>query len=288
MPAPLISPPNFHVPIGACDCHVHVFLPKHFAFDPGRKYTPPAATMVALRDMHQTLQVRRTVLVQPSCYGQDNAAMLYGIAQLGQEVARGVAVVNPDTVSEQTLEQLHQSGVRGIRLNSHVQGDALAQVQALIARTEARIQGLGWHIQLHVSAAMLPQLELVLLKSKVPIVLDHFGGGSAVTDAVSRLLATDHIWLKLSAPYRVSQVPGYADLQEAVQNYTEIAPQRLLWASDWPHTGGDGGRSQDPTQIEPFRPEDATTTLNTVARWLHTPSLIEQVLVHNPAQLYGF
>lgn len=244
--------------------------------------------MVSLWDLHETLQIRRTVLVQPSCYGHNNAAMLYGVAQLGQEVARGVAVVDPETASDQTLEHLHQSGVRGLRLNIHVQGDTLPQVQALIARAAARIQGLGWHLQLHVNAAMLAQLEMVLFESKVPVVLDHFGGGSAVTGIVSRLLATGHIWLKLSAPYRVSHLPAYADLEVAVQTYAEIAPKRLLWASDWPHTGGDGGRSRDPTQIEPLRSEDAGATLNTVASWLQTPALIEQVLVHNPAQLYDF
>lgn len=288
MPVPLISPPNCHIPAGACDCHVHVFLPERFAFDPARKYTPPAATIESLWDLHEQLHISRTVLVQPSCYGQDNAALLYAIAQLGQAAARGIAVIDPDSVSDQTLEHLHASGVRGVRLNIHVQGDALPQVQALIASASARIQGLGWHLQLHASATMLQQLELVLFKSKVPIVLDHFGGGSAATASVTRLLASEHMWLKLSAPYRVSQVPDYSDLQAAVQTYAEIAPERLLWASDWPHTGGDGGRSRDPTQIEPFRAEDAGSTLNTMASWLQTPALIEHVLVHNPAQLYGF
>lgn len=283
-----ISPPSSPVPPGACDCHVHVFWPARFPYDAQRKYTPPPADVPALRDLRDRLAFTRSVLVQPSCYGHDNAALVAALAELGPQAARGVCVVDPARVTDGELATLHQAGVRGLRLNAHVQGMDAGHLVTLCRQAAARVAGLGWHLQLHVSGPMLAAIQKVLCNLKVPVVLDHFGGGAPAADSVAELLAGGQIWLKLSAPYRVSTQPGYDDLAAAVQRYLRIAPQRLLWASDWPHTGGDSARTADIHQIEPFRAEDAGAALNRLARWVEDPAQLHAILVLNPAVLYGF
>lgn len=283
-----IQPSAFETPAQACDCHVHVFLPEQFPYDDRRAYTPPAAGLDSLGTLRAALGVERSVLVQPSCYGNDNGALCWALTQLGPAAARGVAVVDPARVSDEELQHLHDAGVRGLRLNLHVSGQDTDDVLRLCAMASERVQHLGWHLQLYAGPQQAAAIKKVLRIIKVPIVLDHFGGGAAVADLLCGLLAHENLWVKLSAPYRASALPDHADLQPVVQRYLRIAPDRLVWGSDWPHTGGDGKRSANPTAIEPFRREDARVALARLADWVGDRTLMASILVHNPARLYGF
>jgi len=281
---------HLSVPPDACDCHAHVFLPTQFPYAADRRYTPPAADIDALRAHRTRLGTGRTVLVQPSCYGDDNAAMLAALATLGQRSARGVVVVDLASITDADLLHLHDQGVRGARLNLHTlaQANSLDRSAYQCRQAAERIRSLGWHVQLHIDAKRLAHLLPTLKTLDVALVLDHFGGGADVVDLVAQLLRAGHTWVKLSAPYRVSTQSDYADLANATQHYLRVAPEKLLWASDWPHTGGNGVRRGDAHAIEPFRQEDALATLARLAGWIGDAKSLHTILVDNPARLYDF
>ncbi|MBV7483881.1 amidohydrolase [Bordetella sp. BOR01] len=269
----------------ACDCHVHVFDPQRFPYAPARAYTPPPAGVEALQKLHAELGIGRAVLVQPSCYGYDNRALCAALQALGPGRARAVAVLDVDAVPDDELARLHDMGVRGLRLNFHVHGGRAGAQQACVAAA-ARIGPLGWHLQLHTDPQTLALLAPVLCTLATPVVLDHFGGGPAAAATLAGLAGQPHVWIKLSAPYRVCRDP--AELAPLVRRLLEQAHDRLVWASDWPHTGGSGGHGRSPTGIEPFRAVDVGATLRALRGWVADEALFHALMVGNPARLYGF
>jgi predicted TIM-barrel fold metal-dependent hydrolase len=285
------------LPPGTVDTHVHVFDPLRFPYVPERGYTPGPAPLEALQARHASLQIDRAVLVQPSVYGTDNACMLDAIARAGQARCRGIAVVDPARVMRAQLQALDAAGVRGIRLNLEVRhetdpGRTRAQLEAAAAAVDLP----GWCVQLHCAAALLPVLQKGLYAFRVPVVLDHFAGlrapdarGSGALHTLRELLDTGAVYLKLSAFYRASDdAPGYADLAPLARALIEARADRLLWGSDWPHTGG-GAPPRDPGRIEPFRDVDLAASLAALRDWTgDDAALLQRLLVHNPARLYGF
>jgi len=216
-PAP--SKPAFRPPEGAVDAHCHVFGPvATFPFSPRRKYTPvdaPAETLFALRDH---LGLTRNVIVQATCHGSDNSAMLDAIARSGGR-ARGVAVIDVDT-SEAELERLHAGGVRGVRFNflKRLVGDAPKGDYIRIAE---RIAALGWHIVVYFESHELADLEPFITSLPGTIVIDHMGRPEvddglegAGFAAVQRLMASDpRFWIKVSCPGRLTVAgPPYDDV----------------------------------------------------------------------------
>jgi predicted TIM-barrel fold metal-dependent hydrolase len=287
---------NAGLPPGATDAHVHVFDPARFGYWPARSYTPGPAKVEALHARHAELGIERVVLVQPSVYGTDNACLLDAIAQLGQDRCRGIAVVDLERVTRDDLLALHAAGVRGIRLNLEVRHEsdpsrALAELQ----RAAAVVDLPGWCVQVHCAASLLPTVAEALPHLRVPLVLDHFAGLRAThTDTAQPplrtlllLLATGLVFLKLSAFYRASSdAPHHADLAALARALIQARPQRLLWGSDWPHTGG--GRDRDPARIEPFREVDLAASLAALKSWACDAQVLRRILVDNPADLYGF
>lgn len=298
-PANAPNPAGPALPAGATDTHAHVFDPARFAYEPQRRYTPGTATADQLLTGHAGLGIDRVVLVQPSVYGTDNACMLAAMARLGQARCRGIAVVDVAQVSRAELGSLHQSGVRGIRLNLEVNHETDPARVLTQLRAAARLIDLpGWCLQVHGAASLLPVVAQCLPHLRVPLVLDHFAGlrpdhahpgADAPLRQVLDLLASGRVWVKLSAPYRASAAaPDHADLAPIARALFQAAPQRLLWGSDWPHTGGGGSRNRDPGAIEPFRPVDLAATLQALRRWAGDEATLHRILVDNPAALYGF
>jgi predicted TIM-barrel fold metal-dependent hydrolase len=234
------------------------------------------------------------VLVQPSCYGTDNGALRHALSELGER-ARGVAVIGSLRPGE--LLELQAAGVRGVRLNLSVSGesDLAAAGQALLALQDA-VGPMGWHIQMFASAPTIRALLPRLNQLEVGLVLDHYAGISLTEpdpggeDAVMQLLARGSVYVKLSAPYRIGAAGRGRDAELAAltRRLAEAAPDRLLWASDWPHTGGAGRRGAGIDAIEPFRDEDAGDTLARLSHWLPDPAAWRRLLIDNPARLYGF
>lgn len=293
--------PRFEVPPGACDCHVHVFAPDRFPYAAKRTYTPGPASVDDLLAFAGRIGMSRCVVVQPSVYGVDHACLLESLRVLGGR-ARGVAVIDPERTSDQELDRLDEAGVRSVRLNLATEGatDPAAAARTLAA-TSRRIVGRGWSIQVYAGLDLLAALKDSLARLPVPLVLDHFAGasgeggcGQAGFAELIDLLASGKVYVKLSAPYRSSRRgPGYEDMEGIARAFITAAPERMVWASDWPHTGGGATESNDRRDrglaaTEPFRQVDVPSLLSLLADWSGDAMTWRRILVDNPAALYGF
>lgn len=285
-------------PPGACDCHVHVFDPDRFPYDRARTYTPGPARVEDLRRYLGGLGLERVVLVQPSVYGTDNACLVAALAALGPRTARGVAVVDPHAATEDELSRLYDAGVRGLRVNLESRGERSPEAaRTAIAAVAKRAAGHGFAVQVYADLALVAGLADDLSRLPAPLVLDHFGGARAEQGAEGRglraltdLLAAGNTWVKLSGVYRVSRRGApYEDVRPLAEALIAANPDRVVWASDWPHTGGGRERaSRGPGEIEPFQHIDDAHVLGLLATWAGGPELHRRILVANAARLFGF
>jgi len=286
---------SFDVPAGACDCHTHIHGdPARFPFFAGRTYTPEMALPEEMALLHKALHLQRVVIVTPSVYGTDNAATLYGMQARGAD-ARGVAVID-DQTPESALDAMGQAGVRGIRLNLATAGitDSAVARQRFQAAAE-RMQRRQWHVQLNTNLTIITALKDLVAGSPVPVVFDHFGGAKAVlglqqpgfADLVD-LVRSGKAYVKISAAYRASTLaPDYADVVPLAQALITANADRVVWGTDWPHPTGTppGGK---PTDVTPLLQIDDGRLLNQLPLWAPDPVIRQQILVGNPARLYGF
>jgi predicted TIM-barrel fold metal-dependent hydrolase len=289
-----VSAPEYPVPAGACDCHVHVFGPyRKYPLAEGRAYTPPEASLDEARHVIQTLGMSRFVLVQPSPYGTDNRCLLDALLALGDR-GRGIAVLGPETAAT-TIREMHEAGVRGVRINGKSVGMDDAKVLTRRIEQMARIiEPFGWHIQLFVDGGLLPVLLPTLEVLPVHVVLDHMADvspseatDSPIRDALSRLLDTGRAWIKLSGTYRLSDV-DQLHAPEFARDLAATRPDRLVWGSDWPHTGIHAADARDVERVTPFRSLDTGVLLSNLMAWISDPTVQRRILVQNPAQLYEF
>lgn len=273
--------PADSAPAGATDCHFHIFGPyERFPLSAGRHYDPPEAGLAAYRAVASGLGLQRFVVVQPSIYGTDNACTLDAVAQLGASVARAVVVIDA-SVSDAALAAMHAAGARGIRFNA-VSGNG-APLDGL-APLAARIAPLGWHVQVYVDGLQLPTLAPQLRALPVPVVIDHMGQLDSrlgidhpAFRALLDLLHTQHCWVKLCAYRASADGPPYGDMRAPARAMIAAAPGRCLWGTDWPHPSLAG---------RPMPDDGALFAL--LADWTPDAALRRQILVDNPARLYGF
>jgi predicted TIM-barrel fold metal-dependent hydrolase len=210
--------------------------------------------------------------------------------------ARGVIGIDERTTVAE-LGAMSAAGVRGVRLNtaSHGMRDAGA-IAALLETTAERIAPFGWHLQLFTDLIVIAQLASVLRRAIVPIVIDHMGLARAADGvgqpgfaALLDLLAGGTCWVKLSGAYRIStQEPDFPDAVPIARALIAANPHRVVWGTDWPHTGRHG-HSQDaePPPIE-YRPLDDGRLIDLMASWAGDDAAVTCILVDNPAALYGF
>ncbi|WP_321871571.1 amidohydrolase family protein [Paraburkholderia tropica] len=293
-----VTRPSVKLPRGSTDCHVHLFDGQRFPFAAKRAYTPGTALLGDLLAFEDQLGIERVVLVQPSVYGTDNAAMLDGLQRLGPEKARGVAVIDLEQAQEKEISELHAHGVRSIRLNLAVNGErdhsaAIAQLQ----RAAEVVGHAGWSVQIYADVDVIAAMSDAISSLKVRVVLDHFAGVKASRKAdqaaafatVIELLKGGNVYTKLSAPYRASRnAPDYEDVRDFAIALIEAGPDRVIWASDWPHTGSASSRTGGLDVIEPFRDVDAGHALNQILKWAGNEDMQRRILVDNPARLYDF
>lgn len=284
------SPPA--LPPGACDCHTHVFG-DGWPLAPDRAYSPEVRTTADLRAMQDGLGLSRVVLVQPSTYGADNSGMAEALRELGPARARGVAVIDEAT-NDATLSALHALGVRGVRINLHTAGRSDAgAARAMLEWTAARVAPLGWHVQVYTDLAVIAALHDVMLRLPNGIVVDHFGraegaGGVAQPGfgALLSLLREGVAHVKLSASHRLSMAPDLVDMDPIARALIAANPDRVVWASDWPHSGRRG--DLPPEAIHPFSPIDDVAAIRRLRRWAGDEAMLARILVANPARLYDF
>lgn len=286
---PSPSRPGFQPPPGAVDAHCHVFGPGSiFPYAPERKYTPCDAPRERLFALREKLGFERSVIVQATCHGDDNRALVDALLS-SNGTARGVATVRR-SVSDAQLNQLHAAGVRGVRFN-FVKRLVDFTPQDELLEIAARIQPLGWHVVIYFESADLPDLWSFLTALPTTIVVDHMGrpdvsrpADGPEFDLFVRLMR-DHpnIWSKVTCPERLSvsgppAIAGerdpYRDVVPFARRLVETFPDRVLWGTDWPHPN-----------LKDHMPDDGLL-VDYVPRIAPTPELRQKLLVDNPMRLY--
>ncbi len=273
--------PALAVPPGSVDCHTHIF-DSRYPLVPVRGYTPPDSTLADLLAMHAQLGIERVVFTQPSVYGTDNSAILDAMAEIPN---RARAVVALDlSVADDELADLDRRGVRGVRLNLDNVG-GMPVTEDDIPLLAERIAPLGWHLEFLFAGHDLPRLVPLLAELEVPVVIGHFGYMPAREGidhppfrALAHLVEQGNTWVKLSAPNRlgVGDLPPWEAVIPLARALCETKPERMLWATDWPH----------PNKYH-HQPNDADL-LDQLALWAPDPELRKRILVDNPVALYRF
>ncbi|KAF5582959.1 transcriptional family amidohydrolase family [Fusarium pseudocircinatum] len=309
------------VPAGTFDTHVHVFDPTIGQYAKSRAYTPADAPMEDLIRFSSTLNSSSNplnlVLVQPSPYDTDNRVLLQSLHKLNSNftiLARGIAVVNVLQITQDELTQMHHAGVRGLRINlqSHGKCVALENLKQTLQVAADKIRNLpGWRLQIFAPASTWDDLYDFVLQLPVEIIADHVGGllGSSkladgdVEEDVSLsqagigslldLAKRRCIWIKISGLYRASArtESGYDDLEGILRRLFKEVPDRLIWASDWPHTGEGKARAKKDAakrlaEVEQFRAIDNLGILQSLREWAGSDEAWRKMMVKNPRRLF--
>jgi predicted TIM-barrel fold metal-dependent hydrolase len=262
----------------ACDCHFHI-MDLAFPVVPNPQVPNVAAPVEDYLAFSQEIGTTRGVIVQPSLYGTNNACTLKALVAF-EGMARAIVVIDERTPLDE-LKRWNDLGVRGIRFNLVQAG---ATTVEMIRPMAERIAGLGWHVQLHMKARLLPDFEGVLSSLPVDLVFDHVGR-VALPDfehdpgwpVILRLLNRGRTWVKLSGPYHDDRAgaPDYRNAVALGRRLVQIAEDRLLFGSDWPHV----------TEPAKAPPEDICRYLMSCTA---NGAQLEKILVTNPERLYGF
>ncbi len=272
--------PRLQTPPGVVDTHIHIFTEGH-AGQPGGPPPPEPATVANYRRFQQWLGLAKAVVVQSNAYQFDNACLLEALAAFGGD-ARGIAVVTPET-DDATLERLTAAGVRGARIMNLPTGAVgLDRMEAVAAR----IRPFGWHVIVQLDGRELPGHEAALKRLEGPYVIDHVGKflEPVAPDHESfrcllRLVGRGNCYVKLSAPYETSKsgAPLFEDVGRLAKALVAAAPERMLWASNWPHVGVPRARYPDDVDL-----------LDVLLDWAPDEATRRAILVDNPSGLYDF
>jgi 2-pyrone-4,6-dicarboxylate lactonase len=275
------SKPRYRPPPGAVDAHCHVFGPEaEFPFAPERKYTPCDAPKAKLFELRDYLGFSRNVIVQATCHGKDNRALIDAL-EGAKGRARGVVTVGEE-ITEAELAAMHAAGVRGVRFN-FLRRLVDFTPREVLTRVADKVKAFGWHVVVYFEAPDLAELAPFFTSLPTPVVVDHMGRPDVTlgTDhpqfgAFIDLLADhENIWSKVSCPERLSvQGPPYDDVVPYARAIVERFPDRVLWGTDWPHPNMKTHMPDD-GQLVDYIPRIATTT-----------ELQQALLVDNPMRLY--
>ncbi|MEK9733737.1 MAG: amidohydrolase family protein [Paracoccaceae bacterium] len=273
--------PDFQLPKGAVDAHCHVFGPSpEFPFAPERKYTPCNAGKEKLFELRDHLGFTRNVIVQATCHGKDNRAMLDACRASGG-LARGVASVGADITKEE-LSDMHEAGVRGVRFN-FVKRLVDATPKSVFLEIAAKIQDFGWSTVVYFEAQDLEDLEPFLQELPGIIVIDHMGRPNVKNGVehidfkrfISLMENNPSIWSKVTCPERLTIAgPPYDDVVPFYQAIVDRFEDRVLWGTDWPHPN-----------MKSHMPDDGAL-VDYIPRIARTVQQQEKLLVTNPMRLY--
>ncbi len=273
--------PHFTPPPGAVDAHCHVFGPAaRFPFAPERKYTPCDAGKDQLFALRDFLGFSRNVVVQATCHGKDNRALVDAL-KASEGLARGVATVGED-ITESELAVLDAAGVRGVRFN-FLRRLADFTPHDVLRRIADKVAPLGWHVVVYFEAPDLAELKPLFSALPTKVIVDHMGRPDVA-------LGVDHpqfqafmawmdedpdVWSKVSCPERLSLVgPPYDDVVPFQREIVETFPDRVLWGTDWPHPNLKGLMADDGLLVDQ------------IPKFALTQDLQRKLLVDNPMRLY--
>jgi 2-pyrone-4,6-dicarboxylate lactonase len=273
--------PRFTPPRGAVDAHCHVFGPAAlFPFAPERKYTPCDAGKDQLFALRDYLGFTRNVVVQATCHGKDNRALVDALRAAG-DLARGVATVGEE-ITEAELADLHTAGVRGVRFN-FLRRLADFTPHDVLRRIADKVAAFGWHVVVYFEAPDLAELQPLFSSLPTRVIVDHMGRPDVALgvdhpqfQAFLRWMTDDEgVWSKVSCPERLSLAgPPYDDVVPFQRAVVERFPDRVLWGTDWPHPNLKGHMADDGLLVDQ------------IPKFAATPELQRKLLVDNPARLY--
>ncbi|MDG1738957.1 MAG: amidohydrolase family protein [Paracoccaceae bacterium] len=273
--------PDFKLPDGAVDAHCHVFGPSpEFPFAPERKYTPCNAGKDQLFALRDHLGFARNVIVQATCHGKDNSAMI-DACKSSQGLARGIASVGAD-ITETEIAEMHNAGVRGVRFN-FVKRLVDSTPQEVFLSIADKIKEFGWHIVVYFEAQDLAELEPFLKQLPTTLVVDHMGRPEVSLGVdhpdfqrFMRLMSdNENIWSKVTCPERLTKLgPPYDDVVPFPAAIVKRFPDRVLWGTDWPHPN-----------MKSHMPDDGEL-VDFITRIAPTNELQTRLLVDNPMRLY--
>ena len=310
--------PTKPVPAGAWDTHHHIFEPDRFPFAEGRHFTPARASLEQLQEFEKSIGIDHVCIAHGLSYGPDCTSLLYYLERFAGQ-ARGICVLDLDTVTYELLDQYHDAGVRSVRLDffRHNAMDNVDVQSQLIEKTAQRLAQWGrhnWSIQIQQPhLEFWPHLREVIQRSPIPVVVDHLALIAASSyrandrttniqndsfldenerrglDALCKSLSEGNLWIKISAPYRCSNLASeYSDLRWIVRRLIDANPKRVVWGSDWPHTQRHKDRAgKSSTSEEAFLKIDDKAWIESMSRWMSDEEW-RLLWVSNPATLYDY
>jgi 2-pyrone-4,6-dicarboxylate lactonase len=273
--------PTFVPPPGAVDAHCHVFGPeKDFPFAPERKYTPCDASKDQLFALRDFLGFERNVIVQATCHGRDNSAVVDAMKN-ANGMARGIATVGPD-ITESELVELDAAGMRGVRFNFLKRLVDATPKEVYLGIAE-KIAPLGWHVVVYFESRDLADLTPFLRRIPTTIVVDHMGRPDVSKGVdhpdfqryIALLAENTNIWTKVCGPERSTvDGPDYGDVVPFGRALVERFPDRILWGTDWPHPN-----------MKSHMPDDGTL-VDFIPRIAPDRNHQQALLIDNPIRLY--
>ncbi|TAJ84870.1 2-pyrone-4,6-dicarboxylate hydrolase [bacterium] len=289
-PDPNTRRPGFVPPPNSCDTHFHIFgPPEKFPFASTRAYTPPAAPLEHYLNMSAVIGIGRGVVVQPSVHGLDNSVTLDAIERAGGRF-RGVARVD-DKTTRSELQRLHEKGIRGVRFNllNRPRGNVALDI---FGRVVERIAEFGWSVDLHIDPKNLLEQEKRIRSLPMAVVFDHLarvnpaeGLNQPAFQLLLYLMKKDQFWVKVSGADKIRNTGvhsylglPYAEVVPFARAVIEVAPNRVIWGTDWPHSNN----------FVPGKTPNDGDLLDLLAAFAPDEKIRRKILVDNPAVLYGF
>jgi 2-pyrone-4,6-dicarboxylate lactonase len=281
--------PKFKLPVGAVDAHCHVFGPgAEFPYAAERKYTPCDAGKAQLFALRDHLGFDKNVIVQATCHGSDNSALIDAL-KASNNKARGVATVKR-SVTDAQLQEMHAAGVRGTRFNFVKRLVDFTPKDELMEIAQ-RIAPLGWHVVIYFEAVDLPELWDFFTALPTTVVIDHMGrpdvtkpiDGPEFELFVKMMREHPNMWSKVSCPERLTvtgpnalngEQNAYKDVLPFAKRIVETFPDRVLWGTDWPHPN-----------LKSHMPDDGLL-VDYIPHIAPTEVLQRKLLVDNPTRLY--
>ncbi|WP_193179657.1 amidohydrolase family protein [Nisaea sediminum] len=276
----------------AIDCHIHIIGgAETYPFDPKRRYTQAPASVEDYWAALADTPVSRTVVVQPSFYGTDNSCMVDALRAMGGR-ARGVAVLDPEQIADRSLQDLHEAGVRGLRLNMLSVRSGVRPLEQSLREVDAALAGSGWHIQVFCDPSSYAFLAEQQAKLSSYLVLDHFGflaPGAAPDERAGLLrLIEDGAWIKLSGVDRLTRGGDASWFRDLANEIADIGADRIVWGSDWPHTPLHTDEAVDAWALSPPRNPGTAGLFRAAELWFQDRAVRRRFLLENPVALYDF
>jgi 2-pyrone-4,6-dicarboxylate lactonase len=281
--------PSFKLPAGAVDAHCHVFGPGNaFPYAPERKYTPCDASKDQLFVLRDHLGFDKNVIVQATCHGADNSAMVDALLASNGK-ARGIATVKR-SVTDEELQTLHDAGVRGVRFN-FVKRLVDSTPRDELLEIATRIQKWNWQVVIYFEAVDLPELWDFFASLPTTVVVDHMGTPNVTKPVdgpefelfVKFMREHKNVWSKVTCPERLSvagpsalngEQNAYRDVIPFAKRLVEEFPDRVIWGTDWPHPN-----------LKKHMPDDGLL-VDFIPHIASTKELQQKLLVDNPMRLY--